>query len=93
MSKGVLNGGGGGVFRGVPRIWEGGGQEFFFFSILEFAYVAKRHAGADWTCRPTALRAVGPWLNYAIFYELIVICCERYLIFPLKRAIICHLEP
>ena len=51
------------------------------------------HAGADWTCRPTALRAVGPWLNYTFFYELVVICCERYLIFALKRAIICHLEP
>ena len=42
---------------------------------------------------PPPLRAVGPWLNYAFFYELVVICCERYLIFPLKRAIICHLEP
>ena len=30
------------LYRGVPRIWEGGGQEFFFrFANL---HVAKRHA-------------------------------------------------
>ena len=35
----------------------------------------------------------GPLAQLCIFYELVVICCERYLIFALKRAIICHLEP
>ena len=28
---------------------------------------------------PPPLRAVGPWLNHAFFYELI--CCETYLNF------------
>ena len=40
------------------------------------------HTGADWTCRPTAPRAVGPWHNHAFFYELI--CCETYLNFHQK---------
>ena len=30
-------------YRGVPRIWEGGGQEFFFFRFGNL-HVAKRHA-------------------------------------------------
>ena len=30
-------------------------------------------AGADWTCRPTALRAVGPWHNHAFFINLYVV--------------------
>ena len=29
--------------RGVPRIWQGGGQEFFFFR-FENLHAAKRHA-------------------------------------------------
>ena len=31
---------------------------------------------------PPPLRAVGPWLNHAFFYELI--CCETYLNFHQK---------
>ena len=30
-------------YRGVPRIWEGGGQEIFFFRFGNL-HVAKRHA-------------------------------------------------
>ena len=41
---------------------------------------------------PPPLRAVGPWLNHAFFYELI--CCEIYIFeLPPKRAIICNLAP
>ena len=29
------------VGRGVPRIWEGGGQEFFFFSDLGICIIAR----------------------------------------------------
>ena len=31
------------IFRGVPRIWQGGGQEFCFFRFGNL-HVAKRHA-------------------------------------------------
>ena len=43
---------------------------------------------------PAAPPPFGRWApgsTMHFLYELI--CCETYLIFPLKRAIICHLEP
>ena len=32
-----------------------------------------KYTGADWTCRPTAPRAVGPWHNHAFFMNLYVV--------------------
>ena len=60
------------------------------------------YAGADWTCRPAAPTRGGPLAQPYIFYELFMnytiiimnyICCETYLNFYQKRAIICNLEP
>ena len=33
-------------------------------------------SGADWTYRPTALRAVGPWLKFIMFSSAYLPCLE-----------------
>ena len=49
-------------------LWGGGGTTNCVCSLtVSNVGTAQLLTGADWTYRPTALRAVGPWLKFIMF--------------------------
>ena len=66
------------ISRGVPRIWQGGGQEFFFFRFGNL-HVAKRHAAHGVAMRfARGVRGHAPPRNFlkwcVLVYILIRFC-------------------